>query len=212
GKIGEVDKYVWAQTARQIARWRARFGVTVPVSVNLSRVDVFDPTLESTLNDVLSENGLDHDVIRLEITESAYTENADQVTRVAGSLRKAGFAVEMDDFGIGYSSLNMLSSMHIDVLKMDRNFIAKIENSEKDVQMVAFILGLAKNLNIEVVAEGVETEAQVKILKDLGCTFVQGYYFSRPLHSAEFESAILQTADDGRTDEDNNEISSQENK
>ena len=212
GKIGEVDKYVWAQTARQISRWRARFGVTVPVSVNLSRVDVFDPTLESTLNDVLSENGLDHDVIRLEITESAYTENADQVTRVAGSLRKAGFAVEMDDFGIGYSSLNMLSSMHIDVLKMDRNFIAKIENSEKDVQMVAFILGLAKNLNIEVVAEGVETEAQVKILKDLGCTFVQGYYFSRPLHSAEFESAILQTADDGRTDGNNNEISSQENK
>ena len=137
----------------------------------------------------------------LEITESAYTENADQVTRVAANLRKAGFTVEMDDFGIGYSSLNMLSSMPIDVLKMDKDFIAKIEKSEKDVQMVTFILSLAKNLNIDVVAEGVETEAQLKILKGLGCTLVQGYYFSRPLYFAEFESTILQNKDLPSTDE-----------
>ncbi|MBP5271205.1 MAG: EAL domain-containing protein, partial [Clostridia bacterium] len=201
GKIGEVDKYVWAQAARQIARWRAQFGVTVPVSVNLSRVDVFDPSLDGTLSDIIRENGLDPSVLKLEITESAYTENADQVTRVAANLRKAGFTVEMDDFGIGYSSLNMLSSMPIDVLKMDKDFIAKIEKSEKDVQMVTFILSLAKNLNIDVVAEGVETEAQLKILKGLGCTLVQGYYFSRPLYFAEFESTILQNKDLPSTDE-----------
>ncbi|MBO4903974.1 MAG: transporter substrate-binding domain-containing protein, partial [Lachnospiraceae bacterium] len=86
GKIGDVDKYVWAQTARQIARWRTEFGITLPVSVNLSRVDVFDPTLEETLDEILEQNGLDHDALKLEITESAYTGNSDRVIRVAEDL------------------------------------------------------------------------------------------------------------------------------
>ena len=191
GKIGEVDKYVWSEAARQIARWKARFGVTIPVSVNLSRVDVFDPELEQTLDRILVQNGLDHDALKLEVTESAYTENADQVIQVVESLRKKGYTVEMDDFGTGYSSLNMLSAMPINVLKMDRTFIQNIENDEKDVQLVALILGIAKNLDIPVIAEGVETEQQLKLLKDLGCVLAQGYFFSRPLHPAEFEEKSL---------------------
>jgi EAL domain-containing protein (putative c-di-GMP-specific phosphodiesterase class I) len=191
GKIGEVDKYVWSEAARQIARWKARFGVTIPVSVNLSRVDVFDPELEQTLDRILVQNGLDHDALKLEVTESAYTENADQVIQVVESLRKKGYTVEMDDFGTGYSSLNMLSAMPINVLKMDRTFIQNIENDEKDVQLVALILGIAKNLDIPVIAEGVETEQQLKLLKDLGCVLAQGYFFSRPLHPAEFEEKYL---------------------
>ena len=97
----------------------------------------------------------------------------------------------MDDFGTGYSSLNMLSSMPIDVLKMDRGFIKDIETEEKDIQLVALILDIAKNLKIPVIAEGVETEEQVRILKDLGCEMVQGFYFSRPLHPSEFETRYL---------------------
>jgi EAL domain-containing protein (putative c-di-GMP-specific phosphodiesterase class I) len=97
----------------------------------------------------------------------------------------------MDDFGTGYSSLNMLSAMPVDVLKMDRTFIRNMENNERDVQLVALILGIAKNLKIPVIAEGVETETQLQILKNLGCTLVQGYYLSRPLHPAEFETELL---------------------
>jgi EAL domain-containing protein (putative c-di-GMP-specific phosphodiesterase class I) len=191
GQISAVDKYVWTEAARQIVRWRDKYGVTIPVSVNLSRVDVFDPALERTLDGILSEYRLDQSALKLEVTESAYTENADQVIQVVESLRAKGYQVEMDDFGTGYSSLNMLSAMPIDVLKMDRAFIRNIEHDEKDIQLVALILDIARNLKIPVVAEGVETEEQMKLLKNLGCALAQGYYFSRPLHSADFEELFI---------------------
>ena len=191
GKIGEVDKYVWSEAARQIARWRAQFRVTIPISVNLSRVDVFDPALEDTLERILMQNGLPHDALKLEVTETAYIENSDQLVQVVKRLRARGYTVEMDDFGTGYSSLHMLSSMPVDVLKMDRSFIQNIESDEKNTQTVALILGIAKSLKIPVIAEGVETESQLQTLKKLGCELVQGYYFSKPLHPAEFEAQFL---------------------
>ena len=192
GQISAVDRYVWEGAAEQIGRWREKYGVTIPVSVNLSRVDVFDPTLEQTLDGILAFHGLDYNALKLEVTESAYTENADQVIRVVENLRRKGYQVEMDDFGTGYSSLNMLSAMPVDVLKMDRAFIRNIEHDEKDIQLVALILGIAKNLRIPVIAEGVETEEQMKLLKGLGCELVQGYYFSRPLHAQDFEKTFVQ--------------------
>ena len=161
------------------------------MSVNLSRVDVFDPTLEETLDGILRYSGLSHDAFKLEVTESAYSENADQVIRVVENLRDKGYRVEMDDFGTGYSSLNMLSAMPVDVLKMDRAFIRNIEHSEKDLQLVALILDTARNLKIPVVAEGVETEGQMKLLKELGCAMVQGFYFSKPLHATDFEETFI---------------------
>ena len=191
GKIGEVDRYVWSEAARQVARWRDLYGVTIPVSVNLSRVDVFDPALESALDQLLVYNGLGQGAIKLEVTESAYTGNADQVIRVVESLRRKGYVVEMDDFGTGYSSLNMLSAMPVDVLKMDREFIRRIGQGDKDNHLIALILGLAKSLKIPVVAEGVETEEQLRLLRELGCPLVQGFYFSKPLPAAEFEEQVI---------------------
>ena len=191
GKISEVDKFVWSEAARQVVRWREIYGVTIPVSVNLSRVDVFDPSLEETLDGILLYNGLGHEDLKLEVTETAYTENSDQVIRVVESLRNKGYEVEMDDFGTGYSSLNMLSEMPVDVLKMDRNFVRNIELNEKDEQLVALILDIARKLGMPVVAEGVETETQLQMLKKLGCAIVQGYYFSRPLSASEFETRII---------------------
>lgn len=191
GKIGEVDRYVWGEAARQVARWRDLYGVTIPVSVNLSRVDVFDPALESALDRLLAYNDLGQGAIKLEVTESAYTGNADQVIRVVESLRRKGYIVEMDDFGSGYSSLNMLSAMPVDVLKMDRGFIRRIGEDEKDTHLVALILGIARSLKVPVVAEGVETEEQLKLLKKLGCPLVQGYYFSKPLPAREFEDQVI---------------------
>ena len=186
-----MDRYVWAETARQIARWRDLYGVTIPVSVNLSRVDVFDPALEGALDRLLAFNGLDQGTLKLEVTESAYTGNADQVISVVAGLRQKGYIVEMDDFGSGYSSLNMLSAMPVDVLKMDRAFIRRIGEDEKDDHLIALILGIARSMKIPVVAEGVETEEQLQLLRKLGCSLVQGFYFSRPLPASEFEEKVI---------------------
>ncbi|MCR5149906.1 MAG: EAL domain-containing protein [Clostridiales bacterium] len=189
--IGELDKYVWKQAARQVARWKAEFDITVPVSVNISRIDLFDKNLSNTLDDIIIKNALTRDCIKLEVTESAYTEDPDQVVNTVANLRKKGYIVEMDDFGAGYSSLNMLSEMPVDVIKMDRAFVRHIETSEKDVQLVTLILEIAKKLGIPAVAEGVETEEQFNILKQFGCAFIQGYYFSRPLPPDEFKRKYL---------------------
>ena len=191
GEISVVDNYVWMEAARQIAEWRERLGVTIPVSVNLSRMDVFDPALEETFDTILKDNRLDHKCLKLEVTESAYTENAEQLIEVIKRLRRRGFEIEMDDFGSGYSSLNMLSSMPIDVLKMDMAFIRNIEHNATDFRLVELILDIARYLKVPVVAEGVETEEQLAMLKDAGCDLVQGYYFSRPLPPEEFEKLII---------------------
>lgn len=192
GKIYDVDKYVWSEAARQVARWRAKYGVIFPVSLNLSRIDIFDPSFETTLDDILVHEGLTPDAFNLEVTETAYTENSDHMIRVVENLRNKGFKIEMDDFGTGYSSLNILSEMPIDALKMDRVFVCNIENDKKNIQLVALILDTAKNLNIPVIAEGIETESQLKTLQELGYTLVQGHYFSPPLNSYDFETQILQ--------------------
>ena len=191
GQISAVDHYVWEEAARQIASWRDRYGVTLPVSVNLSRVDVFDADLFDVLDGIVERNGLKRADLKLEVTESAYTENADHLIRVIGQLREKGYEIEMDDFGSGYSSLNMLSSMPIDVLKMDIGFIRNIERNERDLHLVELILDIARYLKVPVIAEGVETEAQLRLLRDAGCDLVQGYYFSRPLPAAEFERKLL---------------------
>ena len=195
GLIGVVDDFVWHEAADQVRRWREKYNFTLPVSVNLSRSDVFDPTLIDRLKKLMSDNGLEYKSIKLEVTESAYTDNAKHVLDVIRQLRELGFEIEMDDFGSGYSSLNMLSDMPIDVLKMDMKFIRNIETSETDRRLVSLILDIAKYLNVSVVAEGVETEEQLRILRDRNCDVVQGYYFSRPLPPEEFEPLIQRELD-----------------
>ncbi|MCR5088658.1 MAG: EAL domain-containing protein [Oscillospiraceae bacterium] len=193
GQISLMDSYVWGETARQIADWRDRCGVTVPVSVNLSRVDVFEPDLSNELERISKLYGLKPGMLNLEVTESAYTEDTDLMIQVVGKLREKGYEIEMDDFGSGYSSLNMLSSMPVDVLKMDMKFVQNIEHSETDLRLVRLILDIAKNLNLRVVAEGVETQGQLTLLEEAGCDLVQGFYFSPPLTAKEFEKRILRT-------------------
>ena len=190
GQISAVDGFVWNEAARQIAQWRKKYNFTLPVSVNLSRVDVFDPSLEERLEGLIERYGLDHKALKLEVTESAYTDNSEQMIELINRLRARGFEIEMDDFGSGYSSLNMLSYMPIDVLKMDMQFVRNITQSEKDFRLVQVVLDIARYLKVPVVAEGVETREQLDILKSAGCDLVQGYYFSRPLPPEEFEALI----------------------
>ena len=191
GLISVVDGFVWREAAAQVAAWKKKYGFTLPVSVNVSRADVFDPTLIDRLVELIESNGLDYENIKLEVTESAYTDNAGQVLDVIRRLRELGFEIEMDDFGSGYSSLNMLSDMPVDVLKMDMKFIRNLESSETDRKLVTLILDIAKFLDVSVVAEGVETEGQLEILRSGKCDLVQGYFFSRPLPPEEFEQLIL---------------------
>jgi EAL domain-containing protein (putative c-di-GMP-specific phosphodiesterase class I) len=190
GQISAVDGFVWNEAARQIAQWRKKYNFTVPVSVNLSRVDVFDSSLEERLEGLVEHYGLDHKALKLEVTESAYTDNSEQMIELINCLRARGFEIEMDDFGSGYSSLNMLSYMPIDVLKMDMQFVRNIVQSEKDFRLVQLVLDIAKYLKVPVVAEGVETGQQLDMLKGAGCDLVQGYYFSRPLPPEAFEELI----------------------
>ena len=191
GQIRIIDKYVWTETARQIAEWKKKYGVAIPVSVNLSRVDIFDPMLVDVLDGLIQDNCLERSLLKLEVTESACIENTEELTKILKRLRDKGYRIEMDDFGSGYSSLNMLSSMPVDVLKMDRGFILNIEHSEQDFRLVELILDIARNLKMPVIAEGVETEKQMSLLKDAGCDLVQGYYFSRPLPPEQFEERFL---------------------
>jgi diguanylate cyclase (GGDEF)-like protein len=191
GVIHLVDNYVWAVAAKQIAEWRDRLGYLLPLSVNMSRAEMIDPKLEGNLKSLLEKNNLNASDLKLEVTESAYSDNALDLIAVIQNLRDEGFEIEMDDFGTGYSSLNMLTSLPIDVLKMDMKFIRNVEEDIRNFRMIELILDIARFLNVPVVAEGVETEEQVKLLKDAKCALVQGYYFSRPLPAEDFEQLIL---------------------
>ena len=192
GLIQQLDTYVWRETARQIRRWQDTLGYAIPVSVNVSRIDLYDPNLPATLQQVLDENGLQGKDLLLEITESAYTQDSDQIIHTVDELRSKGFQIEMDDFGTGYSSLNMISSLPIDALKLDMQFIRSAFSSGGNTHMLEVIIGIAGYLGVPVIAEGVETEEQLRALKILGCDIVQGYFFSRPVPAPEFEPFILQ--------------------
>jgi len=198
GLIGVIDRFVWREAARQVAAWREEYGLTLPVSVNVSRSDIFAPPLVDRIQTLLDEFALDCSSLKLEITESAYTNNAHGLLQVIDHLRELGFEIEMDDFGSGYSSLNMLSDMPIDVLKMDMKFVRNIEKSETDRRLVELILDIAKYLKVLVVAEGVETVGQLDLLRNAGCDIIQGYYFSRPLPPEEFGALIEKETAIGR--------------
>lgn len=191
GLIHMVDEYVWETAARQIAVWSGKYGITLPLSVNLSRTEVFDPELEKTLLRLISCNALNAKDLKLEVTESAYTDDPEQLVAVIQHLRDQGFEIEMDDFGSGYSSLNTISSLPIDVLKMDMKFIQNVDEDTRNFRLIELILDIAGYLGVPVVAEGVENARQMNLLKDAGCDFVQGYYFSRPLPAEEFEKLIM---------------------
>ena len=192
GLILELDRFVWRETAAWIRKWKDRFGWSVPVSVNVSRIDMLSPDLKNIFRGILEESGIRAEDLLLEITESAYTGDADQVISTARELRGVGmgFRIEMDDFGTGYSSLGMLTSLPIDALKLDMSFVRSAFGETRDVRMIEMIIDIADYLRVPVVAEGVETEEQYLVLKAMGCDLVQGYYFSRPVPPEAFEQFL----------------------
>ena len=192
GLVQKLDRYVWNETAAQINKWKEEYGYSVPVSVNVSRVDMYEPKLADMLIEILSEHGLTCKDLLLEVTESAYTQDSKQIIETVENLRDLGFQIEMDDFGTGYSSLNMISNLPIDALKLDMQFIRSAFSEGGNTHMVEVIISIADYLSVPVIAEGVETEEQLRALRILGCDIVQGYFFSKPVPAKEFEPFILQ--------------------
>ena len=192
GLIQALDNYIWSETAAQIREWKERLHISVPVSVNVSRIDLFDPELTDKLLAITGANGLEPEELLLEITESAYTEDSEKIIEKVKQLRNLGFRIEMDDFGSGYSSLSMLMSLPIDVMKLDMQFISSAFTGCRDTRLLEAMISISHSLDIPTIAEGVETDEQVSGLKKMGCDIIQGYYFSRPLPANEFEGFIAE--------------------
>ena len=197
GLIRQLDDYVWREAARQMREWKDRLHFCLPVSVNVSRLDVFDPNLTDRMLKLVREFDLDPGEFLLEITESAYTQDSRQIIHTVNELRAAGFKIEIDDFGSGYSSLSMISSMPIDALKLDMEFMHSSFTERKNTRMLSAVIDIAYSLDVPTVAEGVETAEQLFILREMGCEYVQGYYFSRPVPAEAYEEMLIERSKGG---------------
>ena len=190
GFITKLDQYVWEKTCALLHEWQEKGCRIVPVSVNVSRADIYQADLPDILRGMVQKYGIDPENLHLEITESAYTENSEQIISAVNRLRDLGFIIEMDDFGSGYSSLNMLNQMELDILKLDMKFVQNETSKPADQGILQFIVELARWLNLKVIAEGVETKEQLERIRQIGCDYVQGYFFAKPMPSAEFEKYL----------------------
>ncbi|MEG1560642.1 MAG: EAL domain-containing protein [Clostridia bacterium] len=197
GFISKLDFYVWEETCKFIRRWIDEGRGEIPISVNVSRVDVYDPKLCELMLGLIKKYDIPVSALRLEITESAYMKNPEQLVGVLSSLREAGFTIEMDDFGSGYSSLNMLKDAPIDVIKLDMRFLSDeknknqpTENERKSAVILKNTIQMAHDLGLIVIAEGVETKEQADNLMRFKCRMMQGYYYAKPMPVLEFEKLL----------------------
>jgi len=185
GFVTRLDRFAWGAACRFLSRQRDNGLSVVPISVNVSRINMYDQSFVDYMQSLLAKYDLEPWMLRVEITESAYMDNPSQLIRVLKKLRNGGFTVLMDDFGSGYSSLNILKDLTVDVLKLDMKFIQDVETSNRAVVIMKSVAKMAKDLGIDVVVEGVETEKQVEFLQSIGCNVVQGYYYAKPMSTDE---------------------------
>ncbi len=190
GLIGELDEYILKKAAKYMREWKDKYGLDVPLSVNLSRVDIYRPNLVEEIIGFVDENNIPRENYYIEITESAFVEDAQVVIPVIEKIRNNGFKVEIDDFGSGYSSFGALADLPFDILKIDMQFIKTMDKNPKVKHILKMIINLSKMLDAITIAEGVETKEQCDFLKKNGCDIVQGYYLSRPLPLNDFEALI----------------------
>jgi diguanylate cyclase (GGDEF)-like protein/PAS domain S-box-containing protein len=207
GMIRQLGSLVVAEACRQMARWQGRLGGAAPeiVSVNVSSLQFADPNFPSDLQDILVSSGLDPRHLKLEITESALMGDVPAARELLTRIRSMGIQFSLDDFGTGYSSLSYLHELPIDTLKIDQSFVSRIGSEKDGAVMARAIVALAQSLGMDVVAEGVETQAQFTKLQLLGCEYAQGYFFSRPVEKREAGRLVRAqpwAASDDRTEPD----------
>ncbi|MDE6917575.1 MAG: GGDEF domain-containing phosphodiesterase, partial [Lachnospiraceae bacterium] len=190
GIIGKLDQYMWRSVCKLLRRWLDEGREPNPISVNVSRVNIYNPHLVKILRKLITEYQIPPELLNLELTESAFIEDQDLVMNTMSSLRRLGFKIMMDDFGSGYSSLNVLKDIEVDYLKVDMKFLQDQELSGKAEKVLTSVIRMAKWLHLPSIVEGVETPEQVDFLKCIGCEYAQGYYYAKPLTVAEYEQYI----------------------
>ena len=191
GFIIKLDAYIREEVCRNMMELRRRGLKNIPVSVNVSRLEFYDPNLCRSIIDLTERYRLEPQMMRLEITESAYTDNPQQLLAAMKELQNYGFQVLMDDFGSGYSSLNMLKDVPVDILKMDMKFLEDQGISGRGPEILASLVRMAKKLGMRTIAEGIETKEQGDFLRSVGCEYGQGYYYARPMPADSFTSLLM---------------------
>lgn len=186
GFILKLDDYMLEEIARVQAGWLSEGRKLVPISVNVSRAHFTREDLAEHICAIVDKYKVPHNVIELELTESAFFDDKKVLINTVQKLRAAGFQVSMDDFGAGYSSLNSLKELQIDVLKIDANFFRGADEEERGMLIVSKVIDLAKKLNMKIVAEGIESREQVEFLTEQQCDLIQGYFYAKPMPVAEF--------------------------
>lgn len=186
GFIIKLDEYMWEEACKAIQGWRKEGRRQFPVSVNVSRYHIFNRNIEQILERLLKKYGLTPGDLSLEITETMFFDNADDLYYLLKRLQEMGFRLEVDDFGSGYSSLNMLRNVPVDVIKIDKGFLDDTLNSEKGKVVIRHTIAMAKELQLQIIAEGVETTEHVNFLRGSHCDVAQGYYFAKPMPLEEF--------------------------
>lgn len=186
GLIAEVDRHMWRCACEILANWKER-GIEAFISINISPKDFYYMDVVTTLKSLVEEHGIDAVKLRVEITETVMMSDSMDIIKTVDELRASGFIVEMDDFGSGFSSLNLLKDMNIDVIKIDMEFLKDYERNMKSGIIIKNIINMSEELNIATLTEGVETAKQFEILYAMGCKLYQGYYFSKPVPLEDFE-------------------------
>lgn len=195
GLIISISEWVFRESCSQLRKWQQQFGLDLPLfmSINLSAKQLSEPNLVEDIQSTLRGFQLDPTTVKLEITESAIMDNAEAAIGVLKQLKALGTRLSIDDFGTGYSSLSYLQRFPVDTLKIDRSFVSQMESSEESANLVWTIIALARNLHLDVTAEGVETKEQLEQLRMLTCEYGQGYFFSRPVDSEAAATLLQQT-------------------
>lgn len=190
--IYRIDRYMWEKTCQILKSWEGTILSDLYLSVNISGKDFYFADLYEEFTGLIDKYKLNPAKLRLEITETVALEDIDEKISIINRLRDAGFIIEMDDFGSGYSSLNVLKDLPLDVLKIDMLFLSKTEDITKEKIIINSIVSLAKNLDLTIISEGVENEEQVLYLKNIGCDIFQGYYFAKPVSLEDFTGFALE--------------------
>ncbi|EMJ4521456.1 EAL domain-containing protein [Clostridioides difficile] len=184
--ILKIGRFVFEMVCNDLSEWKKQGKKIVPVSVNLSRVELYQPDIVKFINKTIQMYNLSSDFIEIEITETVAINELNILKNVLNELRKHGFSISMDDFGTGYSSISCLRDMPIDILKLDKSFLGGIEHDERSRNIAKSIVSLAKSLDLVVIIEGVESKEQAELMKQFGCDLVQGFYFARPMPAKNF--------------------------
>lgn len=190
GFIGKLDYYMWEHVCALLRKWMDEGLNPAPVSVNVSRVNMYNPQLIDMLTGLVKKYSISEKLLNLELTESAYMDNPDLMKKNVAELQKYGFVIMMDDFGSGYSSLNMLKDIMVDILKVDMKFLPTGQHNARSERILAAVIRMAGWLNLPVIVEGVETEEQKNFLASIGCGYMQGFYFARPMPVGEYEQLL----------------------